>query len=130
MLRLEIMPLVPDFGESLSSLLGQVNPKTRLMFTRDFRIFEQFANFPGAVNKTPTNVIKTSLLPGDLTVASVSEENGVTFNRNDEYGEISWVHGKELKTLHIPDDTSPINKAIKAYIDQLPDEIPILLRWE
>lgn len=130
MLRLELMPLIPDFGESLQPPLGQVNPKTRLWFTRDYRIFGQFSNFPDSPEESPAQILQTSSLPDGLTVGSSSEEDGVTFGRNDESGEINLVYASDLKKLQIPEDTSAVNKGVKSYIDQLPDNVPVLLKWD
>jgi|SRR4051812_10841289 hypothetical protein len=130
MLRLELMPLIPDFGESLQHPMKQVNPYTHLKLTRDYRIFAQFSNFPDTFEEKSGTIIHTSALPEGFTIASASEEDGVVFTREDESGEISWVYARELKTLVIPENTSPVNKAIKAYIDQLPDETQVLLKWD
>ena len=130
MLRLELMPLIRDFGESLRHPLGQVNPKTRLWLTRDYRIFGQISNFPDSPDEEPAQILQTSPLPDGFTVGSSTEEDGIVFSRNDESGEINWLYAKDLKTLKIPEDTSPVNKGIKAYIDQLPDDMPVLLKWD
>ena len=81
MLRLEVMPLVPDFGESLSHPLNKINPNTRLKFTRDYRIFGQLSNFPDTPDEQPDHIIQTQPLPDGFTVGSASEEDGVTFGR-------------------------------------------------
>ena len=130
MLRLELMPLISDFGESLQNPFNKVNPNTRLKFTRDYRIFGQISNFPDTPDEPSTHTIKTRSLPEGFMVGSSSEEDCVTFGREDESGEINWVSAKQLKTLNIPEDASPVNKAVKAYIDQLADDTTILLKWD
>ena len=123
------MPLVADFGESLAHPRGKINPYTHLKFTRDYRIFEQLSNFPDSSDNPPLSIIQTSPLPDGLTIGNASEEDGVILGRDDEPGEINWVYAKELKTLRIHDNTSFINKAIKAYLDQLSDDTPVILKW-
>ena len=130
MMRLELMPLVPDFGESLQAPFTEIDPNVRLKFTRDDRIFDQFSNFPGANEEQLQHIIQTRPLPDGLTVATASEEDGVTFGRRDESGEMNWLFAWELKTLVIPEDASPVNKATKAYLDQLPDDAEVVLRWD
>ncbi len=129
MLRLELMPLVSDFGETLKHPIDQINPYTRLKFTRDYRIFAQLSNFPDSRGGFPDQSIKTRPLPNGLTIGTTIDDE-VTFSRNDESGEMNWVYAKKLKTLDIPKDTSKVNKAIKAYIDQLSDNTPVILRWD
>jgi hypothetical protein len=63
MVRLILMPLIPDFGESLkfpAQMSSPLSPKTRLVFTRDYRIFGQFNNFP---DRDPE---KTAVFPKEL----------------------------------------------------------------
>lgn len=133
MLRLELMPLILDFGESFQHRSEQVNPRTRLLFTRDYRIFGQFSNFPESPESPPAQILQTKTLPDGFTVGISSEEDGVTFGRfghDEEFGEINWIYAGDLKRLLIPEDTSSVNKGIKSYVDQLQNDVPVLLRWE
>ena len=128
MLRLELMPLVSDFGEGFYPQIEKIDPQTHLKFTRDDRIFGQFSNFPDTPDEQPKNIIRTRALPKGFTVRSA---NGLTCSRTDNTGQrIHWVYAEQLKTLKITRDASPINKAIMAYIYELPDDTRVLLRWD
>lgn len=40
---------------------------------------------------------------------------------------IRWTHTANLKMVRIPDDAHPFNRAIMAYLGQLPDDIPVII---
>jgi hypothetical protein len=134
MLRLRIMPLVVDFGELLDHPLGTISPKTSLVFSRDYRIFGQFQHFPDMASCGEDVPQKSSIKPLPLPLGMMlveCEEEGEKEMQVDGLGvKIGFAHAKQLKTLVISEDASAINKAIKAYIDALPDDIPIILAWE
>jgi hypothetical protein len=132
MLRLKLMPLVEDFGEFLEHPLGVLHPKTQFVFTRDYRIFGQFSNMPGdATDAARPKHIEVSPLPGEIKIIVLSEYTEPEHTRTDAAGyDMAMVSAKQLKGLDMPDDTSPNNKAIKAFIDQLPDDTPIILGWQ
>lgn len=131
MLRLRLMPLVPDFGEYLDNPLGVVQPKTRLVFTQDYRIFEQFSHFPGTLEYSQALYLKVEPLPEKLQIIELAEDCEASYTRKDASGsDLMVATAKQLKTLIIPSDTSPSNRAIKAYIDALPDTTPVILGWE
>ncbi|MDO8407697.1 MAG: hypothetical protein Q7S95_00460 [bacterium] len=130
-IRLKLMPLVRDFGEILEHPLQVLHPNTALVLTRDYRIFGQLSNFPDTDRdaRRPRHVRVNSLPPG-LKIIVTSEDFGTVYTREDEAGyEMGLVSAKVLKKLVIPDDTSPTNKAVKAYIDQLQDDTPIITGW-
>jgi len=134
MVRLRIMPLVADFGELLDHPLGTIHPKTSLIFTRDYRIFGQFQHFPDLAScgedTPPKSFIEPLYLPPETMLVECDEE-GERKTRTDGLGvEIGFVYARQLQNLVIPEDSSTINKAIKAYIDALPGNIPIILVWE
>ncbi len=132
MLRLKLMPLVKDFGETPEHPLGVLHPKTQLIFTRDNRIFGQFSNTPSASTyaRRPEH-IKVSPLPGELKMVVLREDAEPEYTRTDEAGyEMGMVVAKQLKELDMPRDSSPNNKAIKAFIDQLEDDTPVILGWQ
>lgn len=133
MIRLKIMPLVSDFGEILHHPLGTLNPLTQLVFTRDNRIFEQLSHFPDSTGKesiTRPKHIQVAKLPPGLRIVVLHEDSDSEYTRTDELGyEMTLASAKQLKGLVIPNDTSPTNKAIKAYLDQLPDDTFIILGW-
>ncbi|HWB33763.1 MAG TPA: hypothetical protein VG753_00360 [Candidatus Paceibacterota bacterium] len=109
-----------------------LHPKTQLVFTRDYRIFGQFSNFPDepAEAARPKHV-EVSALPEELKIIVLSEETGTEYTRTDEVGyDMAMVSAKQLKDLDMPGDATPNNKAIKAFIDQLADDTPVILGWE
>jgi len=132
MVHLKIMPLVPDFGECLDHPLKVLRPQTQLMLTRDYRLFAQFSNFIGSVaDVSNPRHIKVSPLPPELKIALDNKQGEERGTRKDAYGQdISWTFAKQMKKLQIPEDTSAINKAVKAYIDELPDDMPVITEWE
>ncbi len=131
MLRLKLMPLVRDFGETLHHPLGVLRPQTHLVFTRDYRIFGQFSNFPDDPGDAPQprHIIVRALLP-ELKIVMLSEGEEAKYTRTDQAGyEMAMITARHLKTLIIPEDASFINKAIKAYINELANETFIILGW-
>lgn len=131
MLRLKLMPLVKDFGEFPEHPLGALNPQIQLVFTRDYRIFGQFSNFPDdPTDATRPRHIKVSSMPAGLKIIVLSEDAEPEHTRTDNAGyDIAMVSAKQLKDLDMPDDTTSNNKAIKAFVDQLTDDTPIILGW-
>lgn len=96
----------------------------RLSFDRDYEIFDQLIKIDGS---EPT--IRTLPIPPQLWVSTYGEE-GSKRTRNDKYGtELTFVYAETLKQLKIPESSSAKNKAIKAFIDALPNDIPIILLW-
>jgi hypothetical protein len=128
------MPLVKDFGEHLQHACGALHPRTQLVFTRDSRIFGQFAHFVGTHEEVPVGrvgVIKPIELPPKMQIDLGDDGSGVRYTREDPYGgKIVWVPAKQLKTLVMPADTTPSNHAIKAYIDELVDDTPVIMMWQ
>jgi hypothetical protein len=123
------MPLVPDFGETLQHPLGELSPLTQLVFTRDFRIFEQFPHFPEG-KKAGIRYLRLSRLPEGLGIIIPNEEEAAEPTRTDELGyEMMMIEAQELVKLLVPKDTSPTNRAIMAYIKELPGDTPIILAW-
>lgn len=97
----------------------------RLSFDRDEEIFDQLIDV-GRGNK-PT--IKTSPIPPQMWVETY-EDYGIKRRRDDKYGiELTFVYAEQLKKLKIGKDANAKNKAIKAFIDALPDDTPIILLW-
>lgn len=133
MIRLMIMPLVADFGEILDSRINILNPKTRLAFTRDYRIFTQFSNFHDiAIDSDRAGPIMCRAAPFHLQVvmASEDEEIGADYVPVDgTFDAMSLVSGSDLKRLEVPSDTSSHNKAIMAFIRQLDDNVTVILFW-
>lgn len=100
----------------------------RLAFDQDYRIFEQIEqfNYP-RISKNP--ILHPQPIPPNLTVWFYEDE-GIDKTREDPYGTgLTFLYAKEMKKLEIPEDASPLNKAIKSFIDALPGDMPIILQW-
>lgn len=100
----------------------------RLGFDRDYRIFGQLTGCGEHGGKIkPT--IKTNPIPPQMWVETYEDE-GIERTREDKYDtELTFVYAKQLKKLKIEDNASPRNKAIKAFINALPDDTPVILQW-
>lgn len=130
MVRLVVMPLVRDFGEFLAHPCGVLRPQTQLVFTRDYRIFSQFSHCCAPAIAEQPGHIQVKALPPDLKMIRVHEDMETEYTRQDDLGhDFVYVLAEQLKTLKITEDANPTNRAIKAYIDQLPDEMEIVLGW-
>jgi hypothetical protein len=71
--------------------------------------------------------IKTKPIPDQLWIEKYGDE-GRTRTRDNSYGEeLHYVYAEQLKKWHIGDDAHWSTKAVKAYIDQLPNDTPILI---
>ena len=100
----------------------------RLDFDQDYRIFGQLIETGYEDKDVPENPTIIPLpLPPQLWVEIYGEE-GIRRARGNPFGgQLVFVYAQQMKRLVIPENTSPWNKAIKAFIDALPDEIPIIL---
>ena len=128
--RLKLMPLVLDFGETLERPTGAICPNTNLVFTRDYRIFGQFSNFMDSDEDAPKKRHIVSLpLPEKLKLIVLCEERKAKQTRTDCMGDIEYVTAKQMKTLILPSDTTKNNKAICAFVQMLDDKTPIILYW-
>jgi len=97
----------------------------RLSFDPDYEIFGQLTDVGDG--KKPT--IKANLIPSQMWVETC-ESDGIKRRRDDKYGrELTFLYAKRLKELKIMNGASPKNKAIKAFVEALPDDIPIILFW-
>lgn len=104
---------------------GEVFCDTRLSFDRDYRIFGQLRDDMAAGDQT----IEPSPIPPQMLIVTYREE-GVRRSRNDEWErELTFVYARQLWGLKIPRDTSPKNKAIKAFVRALSGNTPIILLW-
>ena len=98
----------------------------RLSFDRDYELFGQITEIKIGGSE-PT--IKPLAIPPQMWVTIYGDE-GLDRTRTDKYGtELTFVYAKELKKLKLPEDVSARNRAIKAFIDALPDDTPIILWW-
>ncbi|RJO59496.1 hypothetical protein C4546_01975 [Candidatus Parcubacteria bacterium] len=96
----------------------------RLRFDPDYSLFGQIREIDGS---EPT--IKPLAIPPQMWVVSY-EDRELDRTRTDGYdSELTFVYAKELKKLKLPEDVSTRNRAIKAFVDALPDDTPIILWW-
>lgn len=96
----------------------------RLIFDQDHEIFGQLTDC-GKGNK-PT--IQANPIPPQMWVETYEDE-GIERTREDKYGTaLTFVYAQQLKKLKVS-GASLKNKAIKAFIDALPDDTPIILEW-
>lgn len=94
----------------------------------DSRIMDQFDNYHDPSGETP-NVRTFPLPPG----STVSIENNEVWQRvrTDGFGDtVHFTFVEQLKKLVLPEDNvDPRNSAVKAYVDAMPDDIPVVLFW-
>ncbi|MDP3934965.1 MAG: hypothetical protein Q8Q46_02005 [Candidatus Giovannonibacteria bacterium] len=106
----------------------------RLSFDRAYAIFGQLTDLSyireGGRSDIPEKpTIKAHPIPPQMWVRTYEDE-GIEKTREDKYGdELVFVYAQQLKKLKMPDDASPKNKAIKAFVNALPDDTPIILYW-
>ena len=91
---------------------------------RDQFIFNQLDKFG---DNHP--VIETIQIPPQMWIG-VYGEDGFKEIRKDRFDRtLTFTYAKELKKLEIPENAHWKNKAIKAFINMLPDNIPVILCW-
>lgn len=99
--------------------------RNRLSLDTDYEVFLQLNGFDGKTKPT----IKVNPIPVTLWVETYEEE-GIRKRRTDKLGEeITFVYAEQLKGLSVSNST-PLNKAISAFIWMLPNDTPILILWE
>jgi hypothetical protein len=99
--------------------------RNRLSFDTDYEVFLQLNGFDGKTKPT----IKVNPIPAALWIETYEEE-GIRKRRTDKLGEeITFVYAEQLKTLNVS-NSSPLNKAIVAFLQHLPNNTPILILWE
>jgi hypothetical protein len=93
-------------------LRGEFPPTATLRFERDSGLFAQLS--PGA---TPS-LVRT--LPPGMRVG-LYEEQGLTFAEPDRYGQLlTFTTPADLSKLRVPDDLTPWNRAVLAFLLTLP----------
>jgi len=96
----------------------------RLSFDQDYDIFNQLTDSRGG---KPT--IKAHPLPPHKCI-EIHGCDGIKLISDDGYGaELTFVYAQQIKGLIVGDNASSKNKAIKAFIDALRDDTPIILLW-
>ena len=110
-LDLSILPINPQEIGEISVLIT-----TRIDLDRDYGFFNQISRKPITI-------------PPQMWVEMYGEK-GIERTRTDRYGvELTFIYAKELKKLSLPKNVSARNRAIKSFIDALPDDTPIILWW-
>lgn len=101
--------------------------ETLLVPAQDYDLYAQIdcMNFVAPNIKV---VIKTTAIPSQLWIETYTDE-GRKRTRENGYGEeLHFVYAEQLKKRwDIGKEPHWSTKAVKAYIDQLPNDIPILL---
>ena len=126
-LDLTLMPL-KDARELAEHVLGY----NRFQFVRDYKIFAQIANVEGksaVPDEGVEAIVKTHPLPPRVKVG-IYGDYGIRYTRKNPYGEeIVYATAGEMRKIVLPEDVSPVNKAIMAYIKVLQRDTPIVLVW-
>jgi hypothetical protein len=96
--------------------------RDRLETEQDYELYAQIIEIDGS---KPS--IKTSDIPPQMRINVVRLESV----RHDAYGKVlTFAYAEELSKLKMLDgNIFPRNVAIKAYIDALPKDTPIILYW-
>lgn len=106
-----------------------------LTFEADYRVFAQLCDaskeiageFKEALEGR--ELIRTFPIPPQMWVLFYEDE-GSSRTREDQYDqELTFAYARDLKKLVVPPDSSAKNKAIKAFIEALPEDAPIILMW-
>jgi hypothetical protein len=100
---------------------GEILPTATLRFERDPRLFAQLA--PDA---TPSLVRP---LPAGLKVGCYEDE-GLVFVNADRQGQpLTFTSPADLRRLVVPDDITPWNAAVLAFLLALPQDARLVLVW-
>jgi hypothetical protein len=127
-ISLSIIPVEP------ANFKGAIWPRTRLDFVSDYRILGQMDDFSsyrasGDLEIPTKPTVNSYPLPPGVMVEEIVDDR-VKTTRRDKYGRpITYTTVDEMKQLTFPSDASVINKAIGAYVNQLPDDWVIILLW-
>jgi hypothetical protein len=58
------------------------------------------------------------------------QDEGLTYTDVDRYGEpLTFTTSADLRGLRTPNDISPWNRAILAFLRSLPEDVRIVLYW-
>jgi hypothetical protein len=97
----------------------------------DYQIFSQIIDMSyrqeEGISKKPT--IQTYPIPPQMWVRTYGDEGIEKAHEDGDGKALTFVYAQQLKKLRIPDNASSQNKAIKAFVDALPDDVPIILMW-
>ena len=100
---------------------GEFLATASLRFDRDQRLLAQFS-----LDAKPCIV---RLLPEGLKVGHYEDE-GLKFDDMDRYGKpLTFTTPADIKRLRFPDDLNPWNRAVLAFLTELPEDTRLVLYW-
>ena len=100
---------------------GEMLPTATVRFERDFGLFSRLSK-----DAVPCLVHPVS---PDLKVGCYDDE-GLVYRQIDRQGEpLTWITPAELAKLTVPDEVSPWNRAVLAFLTALPHDARIVLYW-
>ena len=93
---------------------------------QDYRILGQIGDVGDGTSDV---VVKAQPLPPQFWFEYLGEE-AIERTREDRNGApLTFVYAEELRKVKLPEDSSPWNKAVFAFIKALPRDTPIILMW-
>lgn len=76
------------------------------------------------------SVIPVQEIPPGLEILVCGENTEDAVTCNDSWGNrLTYTWAKDLRLLKMSENSFPYNIAIKAFIDALPDNVPVVLFW-
>jgi len=104
-----------------------------LNFHRNYKIFGQIENvepsYEGSMPEEVETTIHTSPLPHDKKVYIYRDEGAEATSTNN-YGErFRYTTAEEMSKLQLPENATPTDKAIMAYVRALNPDMPIIIEW-
>lgn len=100
--------------------------QTQLIPGQNYEIYAQIdeLNF---LDPSVKIIVKTQPIPAQLWV-NMYEEAGIERTRENAQGaELHFAYAQALKKLALPEDAHWRTKAVMAYVNSLPNDIPVLL---
>ncbi len=114
---IDLKAMASYFREHRSEML----PTATVRFDRDPRLFSKLSRHVAPCLVQP--------LPPDLKVGCY-EDNGLSYKQVDQYGApLTFTTPAALARLVPPDEMSPWNAAVLAFLTALPDNTRIVLYW-
>lgn len=116
--------------ENVNELLEiSLYPLDQLEVDQDYRIFGQLFNFfADCLEDGVSTICKITPLPAQLWIMVSIDSESIEKTRTNPYGdELGFMYAKDMKKLKLPKDVSCHMRAVKAFIDELADDTPIVL---
>jgi len=115
--------------------LSDQNPlcHERLNLDADYQIFGQLIDMGDQLRSERPDIPKPTIrvypLPPGMWIR-VYEDEGIAQRHDDAYGEgLTFAYAGDMAKLSMPTDATAKNRAVKAFIDALPEDTPIILFW-